>query len=439
MRARIHIEPLRVRSALALGALLALLACLWLLPSGSAAAAKAEGPPKLDARAWTLLDARDGEVLASKSPRSSVPIASATKLMTAYLALKDLPLDKLVEAPRYDAIPAESVLGLREGERISVRDLLVAMMLPSANDAAVTLATAVSGSVPRFVKRMNGAAAKLGLEDTSYANPIGLDDPLNVSSARDLAALTLILREDERFRKIVAKPEATLKTGAQRRTVNTRNSLLLSDDSVDGVKTGHTLGAGYVLVASAERRGVELVSVVLGAGSEDARDAESERLLDYGFSLYEQRPAVRRGEVLGSVPVSGEDDPLELEAARGERVRSREDQSLRFELIAPEEVEGPIAAGERLGRAVITLDGERVGTVPALAARAVAAPGVLDGLGGPVGVALVVVGFILIGVAIAAGVRGRRTGGGKPATERSTEERKMSQMERSRRRARQGE
>ncbi|HKJ35356.1 MAG TPA: D-alanyl-D-alanine carboxypeptidase family protein [Solirubrobacterales bacterium] len=436
MRADRH-STLRERARLLAGAALALLtAFAAVLAVEPANAAKDDSPPKLDARAWILVDARDGDVLAADSPGRSLPIASATKLMTAYLALRDLDLDKMVEAPGYDANPVESVLGLREGEEISVRDLLVAMMLPSANDAASALADAVSGSVPRFVKRMNGAAAKLGLDDTSYANPIGLDDPLNVSSARDLAALTLVLREDERFRKIVSKPDATLKTGAQRRQVSTRNTLLLGDGSVDGVKTGHTRGAGYVLVASAERKGVPLVSVVLGADSEGARDAESARLLDYGFSLYGPRRAVRRGEVVGTVAVSGEEDPLELEAATGERVRAREDQSVQYELVAPAEVEAPVGAGERIGRAVITLDGERAGAVSAVAAEVVAAPGLLESLGGPAGAILIVVGLILIVAAFALGVR-RRSEPEEPESERSPEERELSQSRRRRERERQ--
>lgn len=417
---------------LGLPLVVALLALLCLAP-GAAGQVKPLEPPQLDATAWTLVDARDGERLAASSPHRYLPIASTTKLMTAYLTLAELPLERKLEAPAYDALPAESVLGLDAGERVTVRDLLVALMLPSANDAAMTLAEGVSGSVPRFVKRMNGAARKLGLGDTSYANPIGLDDPANGSSARDLAALTLELREDPRFRRIVAKPSATLKSGNGPRTVETRNTLLLEDDSVDGVKTGHTLGAGYVLVASAEREGVPLVSVVLGAGSESARDAASRELLDYGFSLYAPRRAVRRGEPVGTVPVADVDQPLELRAAAGRRVTAREDQSLAVELRAPSELQPPIAAGERLGRAVITLDGERVGAVPAVAAGAVAAPGTLDDLGTVLGVMLVVAGSILVAVAFLVAIR-RSRGGRGGERERSSEQRSTSRERRMRQR-----
>lgn len=394
----------------------------------------AGSPPKLASTAWMLVDGRSGEKLAGHRAGKRLPIASTTKLMTAYLTLRELPLDRKVEAPPYSPLPAESVLGLDRGERISVRDLLVAMMLPSANDAAFALAEEVSGSVPRFVKRMNGAAAKLGLDDTSYENPIGLDDPRNGSSARDLIALTRLLREDPRFRKIVSKSDATLRSGSTIRKVETRNTLMLSDDSVDGVKTGHTLGAGYVLVSSAERKGVPLLAAVLGAGSEAERDAGSEALLDYGFSLYSRRPAVRRGEPLGSTSLADAGEPLELVAGRSQRVAARADQQVEVELEVPSELEGPIAAGERVGRAVVRLDGEPTAAVPALAGREVAAPGLLEGAEKPVAGVLIVAGLILVGSAFVIAIYRGRSRPVEGVAERTPEQRLSSRRRRTERR-----
>ena len=404
--------PPRFRAALL--RLIALAAILVLTSAAAARAASGDNSPRapqLDARAWILVDARDGTVLASRDPAATLPIASTTKLMTAYLALEEFEgrLDKLITAPRYDALPAESVLGLQTGERMAVADLITAMMLPSANDAAYTLAQGVSGSVPAFVKEMNAAAADLGLDDTSYANPIGLDDPGNGSSARDLAALTMELLENERFRKIVAQPSATLGTGAMARTVETRNTLLLSDPTVDGVKTGHTLGAGFVLVASADREGVPLISVVLGASSEAGRDAATAELLDYGASLYSPRKAVARGDELGTLPVTeGSPESLTLEAAKPFKVTARADQELTVELDAPATVAGPLAAGDRLGVANVLLDGEPVGKVPAVAAFAVAEPTWLERNGSGLAAALIVAGLILLCVAIAIALRRSR-------------------------------
>jgi len=376
----------------------------------SAQGGGAPDPPKLDASAWILLDARDGDRLAARAPGATRAIASTTKLMTAFLALRDLPLDRKVPVPPYSPAPAESVAGLIEGERLTVRDLVVAMMLPSANDAAATVATGVSGTQDAFVDEMNAAAADLGLSRTSFANPIGLDDPFNYSTAADLADLTLELRKDKTFREIVEMPEATLRSGSVERVVVTRNTLLLADPSVDGVKTGHTTEAGYVLVASAKREGVPLVSVVLGAASEAARDAETAELLDFGYSLYDERSAFRRKQELASVSVSYEDAPLALLAKRELPVVAREDQQLDATVDAPAIVEGPIERGERVGMATVTLDGERVGAVPLVAATAIAEPTWVDRIGGPGVVAGIVAIAVVILLAAALVLRHRARG-----------------------------
>ena len=407
------------------------------LPSGPGAAQAADEPadssPDLDARAWVLIDARDGTTLAAHRVREELPIASLSKLMTAYLTLEELPLDREIKAPAYDAAPAESVLGLQAGERLSVRDLLVAMMLPSANDAAFTLADGVSGSRRSFIRKMNSAARELGLEQTSYANPIGLDDPDNYSSAADLAALATELLGDKRFAKIVAKPDATLKSSDPPRRVETRNTLLLSDPSVVGVKTGHTNAAGYVLVAAAERHEVPLISVVLGTSSEAERDAASAELLDYGFSLYEPREAVARGERLASAPVRYEDRPLALVAGGSERVRAREDQSIEVSYDAPGELEGPIPGGERMGRALVLLDGERVGAVPVLAGREIDAPDLLARLGFEPAW-LIVGGSILLLAVLAVVLRRARQRRRRGPPQRTAEERISSREHRARQR-----
>ncbi len=400
-------------------------------------AAKTPDPPQISATAWLLVDARDGSVLAGSKQTRTLPIASTTKLMTAYVVLEELDLDEKISAPGYDALPVESVLGLRAGEKMSVRDLLTAMMLPSANDAAYALAEGAAGSVSAFVDRMNEEATRLGLDDTSYTTPIGLDDPGNGSSARDLAALAAGLMEDKRFREIVSQTQATLETGATPRTVTTRNTLMFSDPTVNGIKTGHTLGAGYVLVASAERGGIPLISVVLGAAGEAERDAASEQLLDYGYSLYQPRVAVERGEELGSVPVTeGDPESLALSAGRSYRVTARADQQLEIELDAPPAVEGPIARGERLGSAEVLLDGERIGSVPVVAGAGIAAPSWIDQVGGPLAVLLIAGGSILLIIASVIAVR--RSGRLRPEPE-GRERARDERPPRGRRRGRPGQ
>jgi serine-type D-Ala-D-Ala carboxypeptidase (penicillin-binding protein 5/6) len=337
------------------------------LPSSAAAT------PEIPARAWLLVDASDGTELAAQSANTRAPVASATKLMTAYAARRDLPLKKRVVAPPYQALAAESLVGLRAGERITVRDLLYGLILASGNDAAVALAEAAAGSQERFVAEMNRDARRLGLSDTSYANPIGLDQPGNYSSARDLVRLATELREDPFFRKLFDTAETTVHSGGRSIRLTNRNTLVRTVPWVNGVKTGYTLGAGYVLVGSGTRKGVTLVSAVLGAGSESEREAATLELLDYGFDRYGREQVVDRGERLASPSVRYQDDSLGLVADRELALTLRRDQNISTEVIAPDEVEGPVDRGDRLGEAVVSVDGEPVGRVALVAVRAVPA------------------------------------------------------------------
>ena len=315
------------------------------------------------------MDARDGTRLAGQDAGDSAAIASTTKLMTAYLALHELPLQERLVAPPYNPLPAESLLGLEADERISVSDLLYGLLLPSGNDAAVALAEGVAGSVPAFVEEMNRAARRLGLRHTSYTNPIGLDEPGNYSSPRDLAKLTMRLRRQRLFRRIVDTAQTTLQTGAHPRTIVNHNELVLKVPWIDGVKTGYTLDAGYVLIGSGTRKGVTLLSVVLGAPSVAAREQDTLSLLRYGFSFYARRTPVRSGERLATPAVSGRDETLPLVAARSVRLTARRGQSVRVAVHAPREVQGPLPRGRRLGTGVVTLDGEVVERVPLLSVR----------------------------------------------------------------------
>jgi serine-type D-Ala-D-Ala carboxypeptidase (penicillin-binding protein 5/6) len=396
---------------------LAALAALALLPAGTARAEAPPKPPALSAREWILLDAGDHARLAGHDVTTSRAMASTTKLMTAYLALHRLPLAKELTAPPYSPIPGESLLGLQAGERMSVRDLLYGLLLPSGNDAALTLADGVAGSSGAFVGEMNHEAQRLGLGDTSYANPIGLDAPGNYTSPRDLANLTLALRRDELFRRIVDTPRITLETGDHPRTITNRNTLLRSHPWIDGVKTGYTPEAGNVLVATGTRKGVTLLSVVMGEPTEASRDSDSLALLDYGFSLYRRTDAVRRGERVGAANVPNAGQRLPLVADASVEATVRHGQSVDVGLRAPAAVEAPIRRGQRLGTATVTVDGKPVGRVPAIAARPVkpAASGLVasvdDAVPGPrIVVWLLVAAAAAFVILIAAAFVGRRSG-----------------------------
>ncbi len=276
-------------------------------PTPGAASADAAGRPVLGVRAAALIEASTGQALYSANGDARIAIASATKLMTALVTLRHTRLNQMFADPLYYPAAEDSQVGLQPGERMSVHDLLIAMLLPSADDAAEDLAYNVGhGSVSRFLAMMNARARELGLTRTHYTTPIGLDTPGNYSSAGDLVTLArYLLRTEPFFKAAVAQPRAVLRTGSHVRVVVNRNDLVGRYAWVNGVKTGHTLQAGYVLVASGTRNGMTLIGAVLGAPSEGGRDAAALALLNYGFANYKLRTPVRAGQVFARPAVSG--------------------------------------------------------------------------------------------------------------------------------------
>jgi serine-type D-Ala-D-Ala carboxypeptidase (penicillin-binding protein 5/6) len=361
----------RRQGAWALMVLLAL--ALWLVPGSAAGAAVAspQGPQGVEAKSWIVVDGRSGDVLASHAARRRLAIASTTKLMTAYVAIRELPLDRIVRAAPYHPIYGESLMGLGAGERVSVRDLLYGLILVSGNDAAQTLAVAAAGSQPRFVRQMNRYAAALGLADTHYANPIGLDEPGNYSSAADLATLTRRLLQNPAFAKIADTRSTLLRSLRPPRRIETLNDLLELVPWATGVKTGHTFDAGYVLVGSGRKRGVSLVSVAIGAPTEETRFSDNLELLQWGFDRYKRRRPIRRGQDLANPEIRYSGGRLPLRAERSLQVGLRRGQRIEVRVRAPLEVEGPIPRGAKLGQATVFIAGRPVGVVPLRAGRAV--------------------------------------------------------------------
>jgi D-alanyl-D-alanine carboxypeptidase (penicillin-binding protein 5/6) len=386
--------------------LLAALACL-LLPSLAGAA-----PPQLEARAWGVIDARSGDVLTSHALDKSLPIASTTKLMTAYVAMKDLPLAKIVRAQPYEPEYGESLMGLRAGQRISVRDLLYGLILRSGNDAAHTLAIDAAGSEKRFVAQMNRYAAALGLSHTHYANPVGLDQKGNFSSAGDLMALTQHLLREPAFAKIADSRSAVLRSVHPQRRIDSINELLEMAPWVTGVKTGHTFGALYVLVGSGQRRGVSLISAVVGTWTDEERFDDSLELLEWGFSQYRRKLPIRAGEDVADPEIRYSGGTLPLRAEKTLAVGLRRGQQLEIEVHAPGEVEGPLRRGTRLGTAKVFVAGREAGFVALRAGRSVPKASAFDRARGfvednsiPIGLGLFV---ILMVAAILLLRRGRR-------------------------------
>ena len=358
------------RSISRAAALLATVLLPLALPAATAAAQ--DGAPDVQAPAAIAVEASTGDVIFERNADAERPIASTTKLMTALLALENIALDDVLTAPAYEAGPAESVIGLREGERMTARDLLRALLLASANDAAEALAVGLSGSTDEFVDEMNRRAEQLGLEDTSYANPIGLDEEGNHSTARDLVTLATVLRRKPFFRETVDLPRAVLRSGSRRRTIQNRNTLVRNVPVVDGVKTGRTLQAGYVLVGSASRDGVTVMSAVLGEPTEAARNADTLALLRHGLSRYERRTVLEEGRRLGEADLDFRDERVDLVAAETvERVMRRGERARVRVTGAPQELEGPLPAGAEVGTVEVRVRGKVVERVPLVTAVAV--------------------------------------------------------------------
>jgi serine-type D-Ala-D-Ala carboxypeptidase (penicillin-binding protein 5/6) len=380
-----------------------LLLALAALATPAQAGAANRPPPVPGAKAAIVIDGRDGDVMFAKRIRARREMASTTKLMTALLTLERTRPRQVLEAADYDAAPVESQIGLRPGERMRVRDLFEALMLESANDAAETLAEGIAGSRSRFVAAMNERAQQLGLDDTSYANPIGLDDPLNYSTARDLAALTLDLMQQPRFARVVDMPEARLESGSRPRVVENRNTLIAAYPFVNGVKTGHTTQAGYVLIGSARSRiGGRVISVVMGEPSEAGRDADTLKLLRWGLGRFHRVRVLDPNRPLARADIEYRDEQVELVPQRGAVLTLRDGQRVRRVVDAPDQVSGPLAAGARVGSVSVLVDGERIRRLPLVTATEVPKAGTIRVLVSVLGVPLTVLAVlaILLGVVL---------------------------------------
>jgi D-alanyl-D-alanine carboxypeptidase (penicillin-binding protein 5/6) len=362
-------ERRRISVRLLAGLALVCVAALALLLPGSALA----GPPPLSVRTAVLIEQSTGQRLYSFRAEESVPIASATKLMTALVTLEHVHhLGTLFTEPVFYPAAADSQIGLVPGERMSVHDLLLALMLPSADDAAYDLAYNVGhGSVGRFIGMMNARARELGLRHTHYSTPIGLDTPGNYSSASDLVKLANYdLTTSPFFRRIVKLPSAVLHSGRHPRFVANRNDLVGRFPWINGVKTGHTSGAGYVLVGSGTRDGMTLLSAVLGTSSEASRDSNTLALLDYGFASFKLVTPVTKGSVLAHPTVK--DRPgFRAQAIAAKTVTHVVAKNARVwvRIVAPRQIAGPLKYHAVLGTAVVFAGRHVIARIPLLLAQ----------------------------------------------------------------------
>lgn len=348
---------------------------------GANGAAAAEQPekPRIDAPAAIAVEVSTGDVVFERRAESQRSIASTTKLMTALVALERRPdLSRTSVVPAYAGAAVESVAGLHAGDRMTMEDLLAALLLPSGNDAANAIAVAVGGNVPGFVRMMNARARELKI-DARFRNPVGLDAAGHHASAADLVKLTLLLRQYPEFRRIVNAKSLRLDSATPPITVTNRNQLVQTVDWVDGVKTGHTRKAGYALVGSGRRNGVSVITVVLGTDSEAQRDADSLALLRYASASYKRSAVLKQGTVVGELPLRYRDDTVRVVASETVRRTVRRDERTSTRVVGlPSDVEGPLAAGSQLGTIEVVQRGKVVARVPAVTASDVVAASFWD-------------------------------------------------------------
>ena len=327
--------------------------------------------PAVQARAYVVQSSVDGHTLAARDADAPRAMASITKLMTALVAVERLSLDETVTVPAVAARIGESTLDLRAGQRMTVRDLLVGTLVPSANDAATTLAVAAGGTVPRFVALMNRKARELGLAETHYRNPHGLDEPGHVSSAGDSAKLLRVALRVPIIRRYAGMPRATLSDG---RVVESTDNLVGRFPGFVAGKTGHTASAGWSQVAVARAGGVAITAAVLGAPSEAQRDQDLEALLQFGLRSYRPSRVVDPARTYALVPVGWGEKPIRLVAPRRIVRPTPTGRALVERVVAPAVASLPVRAGQQLGTLVVR-DGSRVvARSPLVAAEARSEP-----------------------------------------------------------------
>ena len=334
--------------------------------------------PTVAAKSWLLLDATSGQVLGSQEPNARTEPASLTKLMTAYLsfaAIKDKKLDLNqminVSVRAWKVDPTSSKMFIDPATPVTVRDLLYGLIVQSGNDASVALAEAVAGSEDSFVVLMNREAERMGLKSTHFSNSHGLPSPDNYSTAQDLSILVSNLIADyPDFYKIYSTREFTY----NRITQPNRNRLLWLDPTVDGVKTGHTQGAGYCLISSAKRPNGgsdrRLISVVMGAASDQSRAQESQKLLNWGFQNFDTVKLYAKGQPVTTPEVwKGSQNQVKIGFTRDTFVtvpRGMADK-MKPVLERKDPLVAPIPQHSRIGTLKMMVDGKLLAELPVVA------------------------------------------------------------------------
>ncbi len=329
-------------------------------------------PPTLNAKAYILIDVNSGKIIAEKNSEEKLPPASLTKMMTLLVISNALQNEQIhltdnVHISRDAWKTGGSRMFIKEGQEASIEDLLKGIIVDSGNDACVAMAEHLGASEPGFAEIMNQQAKELGMLNSHFTDSTGLPDPNLYTTAKDLAILgRALINNYPQFYHWYKQKWFTYNGIRQ----PNRNRLLWRNSQVDGVKTGHTSEAGYCLVSSAKRENMRLLAVVMGSPSESARADDSERLLNYGFRFFETHELYKAGQAITDMPVyKGLADKVSigLRDAQYITIPSGQYQRLSINTKIPNNLQAPIAKGDKVGELVIQFDKNIIGSYPVFA------------------------------------------------------------------------
>ena len=332
-------------------------------------------PPEMDNTAYVLMDYNTGEILAQKNANEALPPASLTKMMTSYIIEQRLESGDLKEDDQVLMSPnawcrgssSQSCMYVPVNKTASVIDMLRGIIIQSGNDASKAMAEHIAGSEESFAILMNEQAQKIGMENSNFVNATGMPDEGHLASALDLSKLArAIIKNSGDYYSIYAEKEFTYNGITQ----GNRNALLITDPTVDGLKTGHTNAAGYCLVASSNREGMRLISVIMGTKSQQARADQSRELLNWGFGHFTTVTKAPTGQFVSKLPVwFGEADEVELATGDNLQILTSKTQKNKITTVVdvPESLEAPIKKGQEVGKMMAVIDGKAVASVPIIA------------------------------------------------------------------------
>ncbi|WIV10972.1 D-alanyl-D-alanine carboxypeptidase family protein [Proteiniborus sp. MB09-C3] len=351
--------------------------------------AETEGPFKLESKSAILIDAISGEIIYEKNIHERLSPASITKIMVLLIAMEEINSGNMrIDDKVHVSANAERMGGsqvyLEEGETQIVDDLLKAICLRSANDAAVALAEHMSGSIDVFVQRMNEKAKQLGMTNTHFKNATGLPDEEHLSTAYDISLMSKELLKYPKIHEWLTIYMTDIKVGKNKNVTQTlvnTNRLIREYQGANGLKTGLTNEAGHCLAASAKRGNLSLISVVLGGPTSNSRFLESKKLLDFGFANYDSLPICRKDEVIKKVKVSkGKESDLNIVAERDYSllVKKGSSKEIEKEIILPDVINAPYEKGQKIGEMILKTNGNEIGRISLIAEKDLKKASVID-------------------------------------------------------------